>query len=250
MSDPNPPANDRRKPDVPEPLKRFYKTVSLRDEGGGRAAILLDGRTLRTPAKAPLAVPEPIASQMAAEWNAQDTHILPMTMPLTRLVNSAIDGVSTVIASVQDDLVAMAGNDLLVYRADRPDGLVARQNALWDPLVQQTEARFGVPLRITVGIMPVTQDPRLDNAVRAVLPGDPLPLAALHQLSTLTGSALIALALAADEIDLDAAWAAAHVDEDWNIELWGKDEEAKARRAARREDAAAAALVLLETRRL
>lgn len=247
MSDEAKNGTGRQGPDFPEPLKRFYKAVSLRDEGDGHAAVLLDGRTLRTPARTALTVPAPIATAIAAEWDAQDIHILPMTMPMTRLVNTAIDGVAQTVPGVQADLVAMAGNDLIVYRAGRPDALVARQNEIWDPVVRHTEARFGVPLRITTGVMPVTQDERLGSAVHTVLPRDPLKLAALHQLATLTGSALIALAFAAEALDLEAAWTAAHVDEDWNIDQWGADAPAAARRAARQKDAAAAAFILRET---
>ncbi|WMS40873.1 ATP12 family protein [Acuticoccus sp. MNP-M23] len=236
----------RKGPDVPEPLKRFYTDVSLREEDDGHALILLDGRTLRTPARAQLKMRTPIASAMAAEWDAQQTHILPLTMPVTRLVNTAIDGVAAAVASVQDDLVAIAGNDLIVYRADRPDGLVARQNAAWDPVVRHTEARFGTTLRLTAGVMPINQDEGLARAVKASLPDDPLRLAALHQLSTLTGSALIALAVAAEALDLEAAWEAAHVDEDWNIDQWGADAQAAARRNDRKKDADAAAFILRE----
>ncbi len=236
----------RAGPDVPEPLKRFYKTVTLREEDDGTATILLDGRTLRTPARATLRVKPAIAEVMAAEWDAQETHILPLTMPMTRLVNTAIDGVAQAVPSVQADLVAMAGNDLVVYRADRPEALVARQATHWDPVVNHAEGRFGVPLVITAGVMPVSQDERLGEAVMAILPADPLRLAALHQIATLTGSALIALALDAGSMDINAAWAAAHVDEDWNIEQWGADAAATARREARRKDAEAAALLLRE----
>jgi len=227
------------------PVKRFYSAASVAPTAAdGNATVLLDGRPVRTPARAPLAAPPPVAEAIAAEWDAQGETIAPMTMPLTRLVNTAIDGVARTAPAVRDDIVGIAGNDLLVYRADGPPGLVERQKALWDPLVADAQARLGVEIIVTTGIMPVEQDVRLGERVRSTLPTAPLRLAAVHQLATLTGSALIALALAEARLAFDEAWRAAHVDEDWNIEEWGEDTEAAERRAARRSDAEAAAFVL------
>lgn len=229
------------------PMKKFYAAASIAPSTEGTCTVLLDGRPVRTPARKPLDAPEPVAAAIAAEWNAQETHIRPQTMPLTRLVNTAIDGVSAARRPVQDDIVAIAGNDLLAYRADAPEGLVARQCELWDPLVAQIERRFGVGLVVTSGVMPVAQDERFLQEVRSVLPQDPLPLAAMHQLTTLTGSALIAITVAEGVLAFEEGWVAAHVDEDWNIKLWGEDSEAAERRAVRRRDAEAAAFVLRET---
>ncbi|MEM6763054.1 MAG: ATP12 family protein [Pseudomonadota bacterium] len=233
------------------PLKKFYAaaTVGPLDGYGDKATVLLDGRPLRTPNRAPLAVPPRIAEVMAAEWHGQDTHILPETMPVTRIANTAIDGVATAFDQVAEDVVAFAGNDLVYYRADRPEGLVAAQKAHWDPVLRSAEARFGVALTTTVGVMPVTQDGALAAAVRGALPSTALDLAALHQLTTLTGSALIALWVADGGLQFAAAWAAAHVDEDWNIKEWGEDAEAAERRARRERDAEAAAFILAESRR-
>ncbi|WP_108659010.1 ATP12 family protein [Acuticoccus kandeliae] len=238
MSDPS--AN----PAPPEPLKRFYREARAELTADGSARILLDGRAVRTPARAHLAAHPAIAEAIAAEWNAQGDTIQPMSMPLTRLLNTAIDGVSQAAGPVKEDIVAVAGNDLVYYRADSPAGLVANQRTHWDPVVAGAERRFGVRIILAEGIMPVNQDQRLTDAVRASLPDAPAPLAALHQLTTLTGSALLALAIAAGELAFDDAWTAAHVDEDWNIREWGEDAEAAARRAARKRDAAAAAFVL------
>lgn len=234
--------------DRPEPLKKFYKAASVGPAQDGLHPVLLDGRPVKTPARRPLAAPAAVAERIAAEWDAQETHIEPLTMPVTRLANTAIDGVADAFDAVAAEIVAIAGNDLLAYRAEHPEGLVARQAALWDPLVAGTEARLGVPLAVTRGIMPVSQDERLMEAVRAALPGAPLPLAALHQLTTLTGSALIALGVLEGRVAFAEGWDAAHVEEDWNIKEWGEDAEAARRRAVRRRDAEAAAFVLEETR--
>lgn len=232
----------------PEPLRKFYKTASIGPQKDGVHPVLLDGRPVRTPARRPLAAPAAVAERIAAEWDAQETHIDPLTMPLTRLANTAIDGVADAFDAVAEEIVSIAGNDLLAYRAEHPQGLVARQAELWDPLIADTEARLGVPFVVTAGIMPVNQDARLPAAVRAALPGKPLPLAALHQLTTLTGSALIALGVLEGRLAFAEGWDAAHVEEDWNIREWGEDAEAARRRAVRRRDAEAAAFVLEETR--
>ena len=199
---------------------------------------------MRTPAKAHLSAPPPVAARIAAEWNAQGEHILPITMPMTRLVNTAIDGVAAAVDPVREDIAQMATNDLVMYRADFPAGLVAEQRALWDPVVTIAERLLGVRIVLVEGIMPADQDPRLAPAVRARLPEAPLPIAAFHQLTTLTGSALTALAFAEAAIDFNTLWRTAHVDEDWNIKAWGVDAEAADRRAQRRRDAEAAAFVL------
>ena len=237
-------ARDGRSAAPPEPLRRFYKEASVGPVEDGFARILLDGRPVRTPARAHLAAPAAVATRIAAEWNAQGELIRPLTMPLTRLANTAIDGVSRAVDPVKNDIAAIAGNDLVVYRADAPAGLVDAQRTHWDPVVAFADRTFGVRLALGAGVMPVTQDPRLEPAVRAALPDAPLSLAALHQLTTLTGSALIALAVLQEALPFDAAWTAAHVDEDWNIKEWGEDAEAVDRRRQRRRDAAAAAFVL------
>ncbi|GAB5375216.1 MAG: ATP12 family chaperone protein [Acuticoccus sp.] len=241
-------ANGRRggEAEQPEPLRRFYDTASVGPAGEDGCSVLLDGRPVRTPARQALAAPAAIADAIAAEWNAQATHIHPLTMPLTRLANTAIDGVANAADAVAEEIVAIAGNDLLAYRADHPEGLVARQEELWDPLAADVARRFGVPLTVTAGIMPVNQDARLLAAVRTALPQAPLALTAVHQLTTLTGSALIAVSVADGRLPFADGWEAAHVEEDWNIREWGEDAEAAARRALRRRDAAAAAFVLEE----
>ena len=228
----------------PEPAKRFYQSVDVAAREHG-FTVTLDGRELRTPLKRPIALKKPIADALAGEWDAQKDVILPLTMPLTRLINTAIDGVADAKEDVRSAIAAFAAHDLVLYRAEHPQGLVDRQAELWDPVVTNVSQRFGLPLMSTAGIMPVAQDPRWPAAVAAALPDDPLSLAAMHQLTTITGSVFLSLLHRARDMDFDALMDAAHLDEDWNIAEWGADEEAMARRALRREDASASSKVLL-----
>jgi chaperone required for assembly of F1-ATPase len=200
-----------------------------------------------TPGRRPLAVPHGrIADAVRAEWAGQGEFIDPATMPVTRLANTAIDGVANRRDEVRRDILAYAGTDLLYYRAEEPQGLVARQNAAWDPILEWAERRFSARFIRAAGIAHVAQPEPALAAIAARLAGedDPFRLAGLHLATTLSGSALIALALAEGVIGTDAAWAAAHVDEDWNISRWGADAEAMRRRARRFEDFRAAALAL------
>lgn len=227
--------------------KRFYKDVATEERPEGHV-LVLDGRPVRTPARHLLAVPTPgLAATLAAEWAAQGERIDPATMPLTRLVNAALDGVAADVEAVRADVAAYAGSDLLCYRPDGPDGLVARTDALWNPVVDWAERDLGARLVLAEGLMPVTQDPAALVRLAAAVPhGPPLLVAATHVITTLTGSALLALALVHGRLDFAAAWAAANVDEDWNWSLWGADGEALARRAAREAEARTAALVVAE----
>jgi chaperone required for assembly of F1-ATPase len=224
--------------------KRFYTEASV-TEGPDGWAVLLDGRPLRTPSRRPVEVPDrALAEALAGEWRAQGTHVDPGTMPLTRIVNSTIDGVADEAEAVADEVARYAGSDLLFYRAGTPERLAERQTAAWDPLVAWAEERFGVRFRLAEGVMPVEQDPAALAAVRAAIPTDPWMLAALHTVTTLTGSAVLALAVAERALPPDAAWAGAHIDEDWNAELWGEDEEAAERRAFRKAEFDAAVLLM------
>lgn len=231
---------------APAQAKRFYERAeAVADDGA--FAIALDGRRARTPGGRPLVLPDrTIAAAAAAEWAAQGERIDPATMPLTRLANSAIDGVAERMPSVRDAVLAFAASDLLCYRAGEPAGLAARQRALWDPILAAVERRYGARFVLAEGVVPVAQPAATLAALAQAFAAfeEPFRLTALHLATTLTGSALIALALAAGDIDAEAAWTAAHVDEDWNIAQWGADAEAAARRAGRRRDFDAAALVL------
>jgi chaperone required for assembly of F1-ATPase len=224
--------------------KRFYKNAGVAETAGG-FAVTLDGKPIRTPSGHQVVAPvREIAEAIAAEWNAQKEIIDPLTMPLTRFANSVGDAVVERVQAVADDVAKYLGTDLLFYRAGHPEALVAREAALWDPVVFWAADTLGARFILAEGIMHVRQPDSAIAAARAVLPADPWSIAALHVVTTLTGSALLALALIRGVLDQDQVWAAAHVDEDWNIEKWGVDEEVAARRAARLVDFKAAAEIL------
>jgi chaperone required for assembly of F1-ATPase len=225
--------------------RRFYAAVAVAMEPRG-ATVLLDGRALRTPKKRALVVPaRALAEAIAGEWSAQGERIDPATMPITRLVNTALDGVADHPAAVRADIVKYAGSDLLCYRAAGPAGLVAAQSTHWDGVLAWAHEVLGARFAVAIGLMPVAQPAEATEAVARSIAGlDILRLAALHVMTTLTGSALLALAHLWECIDLDAAWAAAHVDEDWQISQWGADAEASARHAARRLEMQAASRLL------
>jgi chaperone required for assembly of F1-ATPase len=222
--------------------KRFYKDVSV-GETAGEHSILLDGRPVKTPAKRSLTLPTRAAAELvAAEWDAQKEVIDPVKMPLTRLVNSALDGVAAELDAVFDDIVNYAGTDLLCYRADTPGSLVDAQAAKWDPVLYWAAEELGARFILAQGVIHQEQPQPAVAAFREALRKHrtPLALAALHTITTLTGSALLALAFAEGRLDAEQAWHAAHADEDWNIEQWGSDAEAEGRRAARWADMKAA----------
>ena len=224
--------------------KRFYKNAGVTDAPGG-FAVMLDEKPIRTPSGRQVVAPvREIADAIAAEWNAQQETIDPLTMPLTRFANSVVEAVVDRIEAVTDDVAKYLGSDLLFYRAGHPEALVAREAALWDPVVFWAAEALGAHFILAEGIVHVRQPDSAISAARAALPADPWSISALHVVTTLTGSALLALALIRGVLDRDQVWAAAHVDEDWNIEKWGVDEEVAARRAARLVDFRAAADIL------
>jgi chaperone required for assembly of F1-ATPase len=226
--------------------KRFYKQAATRMEGDGRVALLLDGKPVRTPGKAQLIVPNrALAEAIAAEWQSQGERIDPETMPLTRLANSIIDGVKGREHAVIDDILGFAATDVVCYRAGGPQGLVQAQSKHWDPVADWAKRDLGAPLALAEGVMHVEQpQSSLDRIRKQLLAFDAWSLAALHVMTGLSGSALLALAVALGRLSTEAAWNAAHVDEDWQISQWGEDEEAKDRRARRWRDFAAAARML------
>lgn len=236
-------AQQNMRPALP---KRFYKLAGVLPHEEG-FAVALDGRLTRTPSKRVLAVPSQVlADAMAEEWNGQGEVIDPATMPLTRLVNSALDGVASAMEAVRADVVAYAGSDLLCYRADEPEKLAQRQAAAWDPVLAWALDELGGRFVLVEGLMHVAQpEEALDAVGRAVVGFDIFQLAAVHSMTTLTGSALLALAVQRGLLGVEAAWQAAHVDEDWTAEHWGRDAEAEARRAARWQDMQAAGRVLV-----
>jgi chaperone required for assembly of F1-ATPase len=224
--------------------KRFYISAGVVETPDG-FAITLDDRPVRTPSGRPLAAPDrKIADAIAAEWDAQREIIDPLTMPFTRFANSVADAVADRVDAVIEDIVKYLGSDLLFYRAGHPEPLVAREAAHWDPVLFWAANTLGARFILAEGIVHVRQPDAALQAARAALPTDPWSVAALHVVTTLTGSALLALALLHGALDADSVWAAAHVDEDWNIEKWGLDQEVTARRASRLVDFKAAADIL------
>jgi chaperone required for assembly of F1-ATPase len=214
--------------------RRFYKDVSVGDTIPFQ--VLLDGRPIKTPKKRPLALPtRALAEAIAEEWRAQAELIDPTRMPLTRFANTAIDAVADTLDAVANDIIAYANSDLVCYRAETPQELVERQAEHWDPIVAWANEALGGEFRAIKGIMHVAQPEGAIAAVaKALKPHEAFRLTGLHVLTTLTGSALIALALSREWLSADAAWKAAHVDEDYQISLWGEDAEAAARRRGRR----------------
>ncbi|MFJ5488360.1 ATP12 family chaperone protein [Hansschlegelia beijingensis] len=225
--------------------KRFYKTVEVLDDAG-RFFVTLDRRKVRTPAKAALTFSSlALAEAVAEEWRAQQDVIDPRTMPLARIANVAIDGVASERDAVVAEIVKYASSDLVCYRADTPDRLVARQTEHWDPVLAFARDDLGVRFVLAQGVMFVDQPEDTLEAVRQALPRDDhFVLAALSTMTTLTGSALLALGVLRGWHTVEQAWAAANVDEGWNTELWGHDAEAAARQEARRVEMEAAARVI------
>ncbi len=226
---------------------RFYEAAAVLDRDG-LFHVALDGRTARTPARNPLAVgSKPVAEALAAEWQAQMERIDPAKMPLTRLVNSALDGVADQHEAVRAEIVRYAGSDALCYRAGEPEALVERQNELWNPILREMEGALGARFVLAQGVMHAQQPQTTLDAVAARVAAiqAPVALAGAHNVMTLTGSTILMLALADGRRDAEAIWTAAHCDEDYQIAIWGQDEEAAERRAIRRAEFDAAALLLL-----
>jgi chaperone required for assembly of F1-ATPase len=226
--------------------KRFYERAEVVGNDSGYA-VTLDGKPVRTPSRNTLAAPSrAVADIMAAEWNAQREFIDPLSMPVTRLANSVIDAIATdaQIAAVRDDIAKYFGSDLLFYRASHPEALIAREAAAWDPVLFWVAEDLNAHFIMAEGVMHVAQPEQAIAAARAALPEDAWRLAAAHIVTTITGSALLALALLRGRLAPPEAWAAAFVDEDWNAEQWGLDEEAAQRRAARKVDFDGAVAVL------
>lgn len=239
--DPVAAARQAMKPSWP---KRFYREATAGEAPDGWR-LLLDGRPAKTPGRNVLAMPSrALGEAVAAEWGALDDLIDPLRLPVTRIVNAIIDGVVPDPGPVADDIVKYAGSDLICYRADGPSGLVERQSAAWDPILAWAREALGARFIQSEGVMFVAQPDAAIAAVRRALPADPWRTGAAHVVTTLTGSALLALALLHGRLTAGEAWSAAHVDEDFQIAQWGADEEAAERRAARQREMMAAAKVL------
>jgi len=231
--------------------KRFYKEAAAAERGGA-FVLLLDGRAALTPARAALALPTRAAAEaLAAEWAAQGETIDPAIMPMTRIVNAALDGVAFRVEAVRADIVDYARSDLLCYRAAEPAALVAAERAAWDPVLAWAHATHGIELKLAQGVVFVAQPDAALAALAAVVGAvaAPLPLASLYVMTGLTGSALLALALAHGRLTVAEAWSAANVDEDFQTQTWGADAQAVERRARRGRDLEAAARLYALTRR-
>ena len=207
-------------------------------EQDGGFAILLDGRAVRSPAKTQVVVPtKALADAIAEEWDAQDDAINPATMPVTRTCNSALDKVAAQRAEIIDMLAEYGASDLTCYRADHPEGLVARQAEAWDPLLDWADTRFGARLTPVTGVMFAPQNDSALKLLHAeVAKFSDFELAAFHDLVGLSGSLIIALAAVHKFASMDDLWMRSRVDETWQEEQWGEDEEATAMAAHKRSE--------------
>jgi len=226
--------------------KRFYKIVEVSEVPEGYA-VLLDGKPIKTPARSDLVLPfENTAKLIADEFEAQETEINSAKMPATRLANTALDGVTSDPQVVFEDILKFAASDLLLYRADAPAELVERQAQMWDPVLDWLRDDLGANFILAEGIVHVAQPKEAISAFAVSLRShdDPISLTCLHTITSLTGSAMLALALAREFLIDNQVWEVAHVDENWNIEHWGEDVEAAARREARQQEFQAAVTML------
>jgi chaperone required for assembly of F1-ATPase len=227
--------------------KRFYKSVQI-VEKDQLFAISLDGRAALTPGRNPLALPTRAAAEVIArEWQAQVDVIDPAVMHATRIANTAIDSIGQRLAEVQSDIAGYAGSDLVCYRASEPPGLVEAQNAAWNPVVAWAADVLGARLVLAEGVIHQAQPDAALEAVRnaVAVETDVICVAALHVMTTMSGSCLLALMTSARALTPEVAFAASMVDEDWNAALWGRDAEAEARNERRRAEFLAAATLLL-----
>jgi chaperone required for assembly of F1-ATPase len=218
-------------------MKRFWKEVTIVASDDG-LSIALDDRPVRTPGRALLAVPtRALIDAIADEWRGVGATIDPRAMPLTGLANAAIDRVATDPIGFAAGLTAYGESDLLCYRAEAPPPLVDRQNATWNPVLDWARARYDVHFAVTAGIIHTPQPPAtLARLADALAARTPFELAALSPIVTISGSLVLALMLAEGAIDPDAAWNAAHLDEQWQAQMWGEDDLAIGAREARRQD--------------
>ncbi|MEM7240794.1 MAG: ATP12 family protein [Pseudomonadota bacterium] len=215
--------------------KRFWSDVTIEESRDG-FEIALDGRHVKTPAKSSLALPNrALAELVAGEWRAQETDVQPETMPATRMGNSVIDKVHHNHAAIVDMLADYGGTDLVCYRATGPYELIARQASAWDPILAWVQDTYG-PLNITEGVMHIDQPKTtLKNLKLPVAALNPWQLAGFHDLVTISGSLVLALAVGSNHLETEAAWNASRVDEIWQIDQWGADEQAEANAGHKRD---------------
>ena len=226
--------------------KRFYKDVAAGAAEGG-FVVTLDGRPVRTPGrKLPVIVPAAaIATTMAQDWSAQGEFIDPATMPMVRLINSAVESGEEMVPAFRAEVIKFAAGDLLLYRAESPQELVSQQDVLWDNALATLARHFGVSFQPTAGIIHQVQPKATLDRLAEALEGENLfVLTALVSITGITGSGLLAIALWHSLLSPEQVWVAAHVDEDYQISQWGEDEEAADRRARRRVEFDVAVAVL------
>jgi len=213
---------------TPSLKKRFWENASVVEAENG-FGIQLDGRSVKTPSKTPLVVDfHAIAHDIASEWMAQGEQVDPSTMPTTRMANSVIDKVSVNRDAIIEMLSEYAGSDLLCYRATTPQGLIAEQARVWDPILEWSANTMQAPFRVTQGVMYVDQPAQSIEVYRAKLQNmNDYQLAGAHDLITISGSMVVSMALLTNHLDVDQAWSAVTVDEIWQEKQWGADEEAQ-----------------------
>lgn len=211
-------------------MKRFYKDVTVAATDGG-FQVLLDGRPVRTPGQGMLCLPtQKLADAIAAEWRAQTDEIVPTAMPLLRLANTAIDGIAANREATVAAILCFGDNDLLCYRALAPQALAARQDQGWDPVLAWARAQLGAPLVVAAGVTHIDQPPAARSALAAAVAAhDDFTLAGLHVMASVTGSLVLALAVAAGEVGASDAFALSRIDETYQAERWGTDAQAEAR---------------------
>jgi chaperone required for assembly of F1-ATPase len=214
-------------------MKRFYKDVSVAPVEGG-FGVLLDGKPVKTPARHALTLPtQTLAAAIAAEWRGQGTEIIVTTMPLLRLANTVIDGIAANREQVIGAILRFGENDLLCYRAHQPPDLLARQRAGWDPWLDWTRQKHGAGMTVAEGLTHVDQTPQALAALRRPLEElDSFTLGGLHVIASITGSTVLALAVAAGEVSGAQAFELSRIDEIYQAEKWGQDAEAAKRAAA------------------
>ncbi|MEM9060750.1 MAG: ATP12 family protein [Pseudomonadota bacterium] len=220
-------------------MKRFWKEALVAPaEDADGWTILLDGRTVKTPAKRDVVVPkQAMADGIAAEWDAQEGEIAPMTMPLTRAAATCLDRVAPEQDVVAEMIAAYGETDLLCYRAEHPEGLVLRQTQGWDPVLDWARRDLAAPLKTASGIIHVAQDREaLDGLAAEVHRQDAWALTCLSEMVTISGSLVLGLAVRRGALDAAEAWTLSRIDEQWNIDEWGKDEEAARQAEIRRGD--------------
>lgn len=223
--------------DVRPKPKRFYKDVSVKSDAD-QFQVFLDERIIKTPMKSTLAVDsKALAEAIAEEWASQGEEIDSETMIFTKLANTAIDRVATRRNDILSELVSYGGNDLLCYRASDPASLVEKETKVWDPFLNWFKEEYDIRLALAAGVIHVSQSPsELDKLSSIYDKQDEFTLTALHNMTTMIGSALLPLALLLGKWEPEAIWEAAHVEEDFQIERWGEDEEAQKRRKKRHEE--------------